>query len=158
MTWIPDDLPEVSVGVAEVAGVDAPGAVMGRRHDRAGGSSLFENPVDVGAARDQLTEAEFSALRWAGGYCRVLGEFTTRLEGEDEPALELEDDDCARRARLLIYGVGCDDALRLQTEAVAIEDERAFEVVDGEGDDIETRLHRSAFSPLPVRRCVFTRL
>jgi hypothetical protein len=49
-------------------------------------------------------------------------------------------------ARLLVYEVGCDDALRLQTDAVAIEDERAFEVVDGEGDDIETRLHRSAFS------------
>src|SRR5438046_7099906 len=146
MTWIPDDLPEVSVGVAEVAGVDSPGAVMGRRHDRAGGSGLFENPVDVGAARDQLTEAEFSTLRWAGGYCRVLGEFATRVEGEEEPALEREDDDCARRARLLVYEVGCDDALRLQTEAVTIEDERAFEVVDGEGEDIETRLHRSASS------------
>src|SRR5207248_8697097 len=58
----------------------------------------------------------------------------------------LEDDGCAHRARLLVYEVGCDDALRLQTEAVAIEDERAFEVVDGEGDDIETLLHRSAFS------------
>src|SRR5436309_2629719 len=123
-----------------------PGAVMGRRHDRAGGSGLFENPVDVGAARDQLTEAEFSALRWAAGYCRVLGEFATWVEGEDEPALELEDDDCARRARLLVYEVGCDDALRLQTEAVAIEDELASEVVDGEGDDIEARLHCSASS------------
>src|SRR5436305_4847824 len=119
---------------------------MGRRHDRAGGSGLFENPVDVGAARDQLTEAEFSALPWAGGYCRVLSQFATRVERDDEPALELEDDGCAHRARLLVYEVGCDDALRLQTEAVAIEDERAFEVVDGEGDDIETRLHRSAFS------------
>ena len=88
---------------------------MGRRHDGAGGSGLFENPVDVGAARDQLTEAEFSALRWAGRDCRVLGEFATRVEGENEPALELEDDDCARRARLLVYEVGCDDALRLQT-------------------------------------------
>src|SRR5881227_847155 len=117
---------------------------MGRRHDRAGGSGLFENPVDVGAARHQLTEAEFSALRRAGGYCRVLGEFATRVEGEDGPALELEDDDCARRARLLVYEVGCDDALRLQSEAVAIEAERAFEVVDGERDDIEMRLHRSA--------------
>src|SRR5438067_9465727 len=146
----------MSVGVAEVAGVDAPGAVMGRRHDRAGGSGLFENPVDVGAARGQLTEAEFSALRRAGGYCRVLGEFAARLEGEDEPALELEDDYCARRARLLVYEVGGDDALRLQTEAVAIEDERTLEFVDGEGDDIETRLHRSA-SSLPIGRCVFTR-
>jgi hypothetical protein len=83
------------------------------------------NPVDVGAPRDQLTEAEFSALR-AGGYCRVLGEFATRVEGKDEPALGLEDDDCARRARFLVYEVGCDDALRLQTEAVAIEDEEAL--------------------------------
>jgi hypothetical protein len=53
---------------------------------------------------------------------------------------------CAHRTRLPVYEVGCDDALRLQTEAVAIEDERAFEVVDGEGDDIEARLHRSASS------------
>jgi hypothetical protein len=31
---------KLTIGVAEVAGVDAPGAVMGRRHDRAGGSGL----------------------------------------------------------------------------------------------------------------------
>src|SRR5437763_9083368 len=124
LTWIPDDLPEVSVGVAEVAGVDAPGAVMGRRHDRAGGSGLFENPVDVAAARDQLTEAEVSALRWAVGYCRVLGEFATRVEAEDEPALELADDDCARRARPLVYEVGCDDARRPETAAVRMGGER----------------------------------
>ena len=104
---------------------------MGRRHDCAGGSGLFEDPVDVGAAGDQLPEAEFSALRRAGGYCCVLGEFATRVEGEDEPALEPEDCDCARRARLLVYEVGCDDAVRLQAEAVAIEDERAFAIVDG---------------------------
>jgi hypothetical protein len=67
---------------------------MGRRHDCAGGSGSFEDPVDVGAAGDQLPEAEFSALRRAGGYCCVLDEFATRVEAEDQPALELEGDDC----------------------------------------------------------------
>src|SRR5437868_3366362 len=122
------------------------GPVMGRRHDRAGGSGLFENPVYFAPARDQLTEAELADLRRAGGYCGVLGEFGTRVEGEDEPALDLEDDDCARRARLLVDEIACDDAVRLQAEAIPIEGERAFEVVDGERDDIETRLHRSASS------------
>ena len=70
---------------------------MGRRDDRACGSSLFENPVHFGAARYELAEAELAELRCAGGYCRVLREFGTRVEGEDEPALELEDDDCACR-------------------------------------------------------------
>src|SRR5262249_10550404 len=119
---------------------------MRRRHDGAGGSSLFENPVDFGAARDPLTAAEGADLRGAGLSRRTLREFGTGVEGEDEPALETEDDNCPRRARLRVDEVGCDDALRLQTESVAIEDERAFEVVDGEGDDIETRLHRSASS------------
>ena len=47
---------------------------------------------------------------------------------------------------LFVDELGGDDALRLQTEAVAVEGERAFEIVDSEGDDIETRLHRLASS------------
>src|SRR5581483_5622016 len=145
-TRVPDDLPEMPVRIAEVAGVDAPGSVMGRRHDRAGGSGLPESPVDFGAARDQLAEAELADLRRAGGYRRVLGELGTRVEGEQKPVLEREDDDRARRARLLVDEVGRDHALRLQAEAVAIEDERAVEVVDCECDDVQARLHRSVSS------------
>jgi hypothetical protein len=89
---------------------------MGRRHDRAGGSGLFENPVDFGPARDQLPEAELSALRRAGRYCRVLGEFATRVEGEDEPALELEDDGCARRATPLRVALALGSLCRQQLE------------------------------------------
>jgi hypothetical protein len=91
-----------------------------------------------------LTKTELASVWRADGHCGVLGEFGTRVEGEDEPALELEDDDCARRARVLVDEVGCDDAIRLQAEAVAIEDERAFEVVDPECDDVEAGFHRSA--------------
>src|SRR6266516_3432466 len=44
-----DDLPEVSVGVAEVAGVDAPGAVVRAGHGGAGLLGLEEEGVDIGA-------------------------------------------------------------------------------------------------------------
>jgi hypothetical protein len=40
------------------------------------------------------------------------------------------------RARLLVEQVGCDDPLRVQAKAIAIENERAFGVVDGERDDV----------------------
>jgi hypothetical protein len=133
----------VSVRVAEVAGVDAPGAVAGLRHGRAGGSRLLEDPVDVGPARDQLTKAEPAALRRGGRDCRILRELGARVEREQETALEREDDDGARRARLLVDDVGCDDALRSKTEAVAIERESTFEVVDGERDDVEARVQSS---------------
>ena len=86
---------------------------MGWRHDRAGGSGLFDDPVDFGATRDQLTEAELAGLRRAGGYRRVLGELATRVEREDESVLQLEDDDRARRACSLIDEVACDDAVRV---------------------------------------------
>jgi hypothetical protein len=70
-----------SAWVSEVAGVDAPAAIMGSRHDCTGSSGLLEDPVNFGAAPDQLTEAELADLRRASRHCRVLAEFATRVEG-----------------------------------------------------------------------------
>lgn len=78
---LPDDLPEVSVRIAEVARVDPPGPLVRRRHDRACGRGPLENEVDFVAARHQLTEAELPALRRADGQRRVLCQLATRVQG-----------------------------------------------------------------------------
>src|SRR6266568_2880739 len=87
-----DDLPEVSVGVAEVAGVDAPGAVVRAGHGGAGLLGLQEEGVDIGAVCEQMSEAELAALCRSGRDLRVLGELAARVEGEDQFGVEVEHD------------------------------------------------------------------
>ena len=76
--WVMDDFPEVSVGVAEVAGVDAPGAVvnLGDRRPRCLG--FREQRVDLVTDCDDLAEAEFAALRWPRWDPCVLGKLGFR--------------------------------------------------------------------------------
>src|SRR5262249_3641537 len=137
------DLPEVSVGIAEVAGVDAPGTLMRRGHPRARRRSLFEGPVDVRPALDELTEAELAALRRSGRHPRVLGELPAGVEGGPQAAVEAEDDDRTRSPRLTVEQVCRDDTRGGQPEAVAIEGERSLEVLHGERDHVDARLHLS---------------
>src|SRR5205823_748122 len=88
---VPDDLPEVSVGVAEVAGVDPPRAIVGSsRESRAGLFGLGQQRIDLGSALDELSDAELARLRWSEGNVGVFGEFAARIEREHEAAFESE--------------------------------------------------------------------
>ena len=83
-----------------------------------------------------MREAELAAL-WRPDRNRcVLGEIGTRVQVEEQSALELEHRDGAIRAGLLVRPLCPDDAFRLETET-AVERERAFEV--GHGQVIKSR-------------------
>jgi len=59
--WVPDDLPEVSVEVAEIPRVDPPRPVMRRPGERgAGGLGLREQSVNVLLARNEMSDAELA--------------------------------------------------------------------------------------------------
>src|SRR6266542_6051432 len=84
---VPDDLPEVSVGVAEVAGVDPPRAIVGlAREGRAGFFGLGQQRIHLGSVLDELSDAELARLRWSEGNVGVLGEFAAGVEREHEVA------------------------------------------------------------------------
>src|SRR6266576_216083 len=129
---VPNDLPEVSVGVAEVAGVDPPRAIVGSPSEgRAGLFGLGQHRMDLALALDELSDAELARLRWPEGNVGVLGEFAARIEREHEAAFESEDHDRARCVGLFVDDLGGDDAGRLEAEAVAVEGERAVQIADG---------------------------
>jgi hypothetical protein len=67
--WVVEDLPEVSVGIAKVAGVDPPWTVVRPVGERGtGGLGLGEQGVDLGFACDRVSDAELAGLRWRGPY------------------------------------------------------------------------------------------
>lgn len=130
--WVVDDFPEVSVGVAKVAGVDAPGAVvnLGDRRPRCLGSR--EQRVDLVTGCDDLTEAEFAALRWPRSDPCVLGKLAARVEGEDAPAVEPEHRDCAGWVSIVTDELGCGHAGRLEAERT-VEGKRPLKVATRSG-------------------------
>jgi len=72
--WVPEYLPQVSVGIAEVTGVDPPGTVVRLVCERrSGGLGLGEHGVDLGSVPDRLADAELAGLRRTERYVRVVG-------------------------------------------------------------------------------------
>src|SRR4029077_16738462 len=63
---IPDDLPEVAVGVTEVPGIDSPGTVMRCCDRRACSLGLAQQLVDLLSGSDELAKTELGALRRSG--------------------------------------------------------------------------------------------
>src|SRR5258708_20799190 len=124
---VPDDLPEVSGGVAEVAGVDPPRAIVGSpRESRASSFRLGQQHIDLGSALDELSDAELARLRWPEGNVGIFGEFAARIEREHEAAFEPEYHDRAGGVGRLVDELGGDDAGCLEAEAVAVEAERPY--------------------------------
>src|SRR5262249_49867788 len=138
---VPDDLPEMAVEIAEVAGIDPPRPLVRRGDACARGLGLREKLVDLGAAADELAEAELAALRSLDGKLRVLRQVAAPVEAEEQPAFELEQRGRSAGAGPLVRPLAADDAGRLEPEAVAVEGERPLEIVDGQRDHVEARLH-----------------
>ena len=83
---IPDDFPQMPVGIPEIAGVDAPGALMwfvGER--RTGLFCAGEQGVHFSFAGDQMADAELAGFRWPEIDAGVLGQLSSRVEREDDP-------------------------------------------------------------------------
>src|SRR5215207_7904251 len=87
----PDDLPEVTIGVTEVAGVNPPWTVVrGLIHRRTGALGLSEQGVDIGLAGDRMADAELAALRRPQRDAGVLRQLGARKEREGEVSFQLE--------------------------------------------------------------------
>jgi len=128
--WIVDDFPKMSIRVAEVAGVDAPGPVVNFGYWCPGCLGFGKQRVDLLPSCYCMAETELTAPRRPGWDARVFGEFRARVEGEDLPTRELEHDDCACRVRVVAAMLGCYDAGRLKTEC-SVEGECSVEVGHG---------------------------
>src|SRR5438105_14868996 len=115
---VPNDLPEVSVEVAEVAGVDAPRAVVRRACAcRAGRLGLGEERVYVCPACHEMADAELARLRRPERHIRVLGQLQARAEAEEKSAVEAEDRDGSGRVVVVTGELRSDHAGRVQPEA-----------------------------------------
>lgn len=124
------------VGVGEVAGVAAPEGVLRRFDDRgAGGDGLLYEGVHFVARGDVVGEGEFGAAARARRNGGVAGEAGTREQGKFQPRLHVEERNGAMLELL------ADDAGRGEAEAVAVEGDGSFEVVDAEGDESNARFH-----------------
>src|SRR5205814_5924105 len=110
----------------EVSGVDPPRPTVGSpRESRAGSFGLGQQHIDLGAALDELSDAELARLRWPDGNVGIFGEFAARIEREHEAAFEPEYHDRARGVCLFVDELGGDDAGRLDTEAITVEGQPA---------------------------------
>src|SRR5262249_33875360 len=159
---VPDDLPEVAVGIAEVAGIDPPRSLVWRCDARTGRLRFRKELVDIGATPDELAKAELAALRTPDGNRCILREVAARVEAEEEASFQLEQRDGPAGAGSLVCPFAADDAGRLEAESVAVEREGTLEIFDGQRDHIQTRLHRLSIvrasrrvrraAPGPLRR------
>src|SRR4051812_35817860 len=93
-----------------------------------------------------MPDAELTRLGRPGSNAGVLGQFNSRIEREHETASEAEHHDRAGRVGLVIDELGRGHAGGVETEAVAVEGERAVEIADRECDDVDVRFHRYPWS------------
>src|SRR3954449_3561927 len=93
-----------------------------------------------------MPDAELTRLGRPGRNAGVLGQFVSRVEREDETASEAEHHDRAGRVGLVIDELGGGHAGGVETEAIAVEGERAVEIADRECDDVDVRFHRFPWS------------
>jgi hypothetical protein len=64
-----------------------------------------------------MADAEFAGLRRAGRDVRVPGQFRTRVQGQGEPALQLEHHNCSGRVGVVTGELCADDTRRLQSQS-----------------------------------------
>src|SRR5271166_3920197 len=121
----------------------------------AGGLGLGEHRIHVLLGGDELPDAELAGLRWPKRYPRVLRQLGARVQSKYEVSLEVEHRNVAGWALTVAGEVGPGDSCRVQTEALAVERERAVEIRHSERDHMDARFHgpQSAASALQAVVC-----
>ena len=115
------------------------------RDGRTGCLRSSEKRINVTPLSDDLSEAEFAALRRPLRNSSVLGELATGIEGERQSAIEPKHNDGSRRMAVIASKLGRSDAPRLKAESISIKSKCAFEVANCQRDHIDALLH--LFSP-----------
>src|SRR5205823_6405287 len=124
------------VRVLKVAGVAAVKRIAGALQDaRSSLRRLRHHGIDFGFRGYVVRKAEFGcALRSDRDAC-ILREASSRPERELEARLQIKESDRA------VLELRADDAFGLQAHSVAVEPQRALEVVNAQGDERDARLH-----------------
>src|ERR1700722_18482777 len=148
---VPDDLPEVAVGILEVSRVDAPGPVVRWVGDGCSGRlGLRDDLVDLGPAGHHMPDAELAGLRRGQGDQGVFGQLGARIYRQHEPAVEVEHRRGPVGNSLVACELGTDQPFSLEAQPVAVERQGAVEVSYREGDDMDARLHGRFLIVWPV--------
>ena len=124
------------IRVLERAGVATPKCVVrlvGDRRTRF--FDLRHNRIHFGFARDIVTERALSCASRAKRNFGFMGERCAGPNGELQAMLKIKEGDGA------ILKLRADDALRRQTEPIAIEPQRSLQIVDTESNDGDPWLH-----------------
>ena len=131
------------IRVLERARVATPKCVVRRVGDRrARFFDLGHNRIHFGFARDIVTERALCRASRTKRNFGFMGERCTGANGEFQAMLKIKEGDGA----MLI--LRADDALRRQTEPIAIKPQRPFQIVNTEGNDRDPRLHSRTSAPL----------
>lgn len=132
---VPHYLPQVPVWVAEVARVNAPGPFVRRGgHRRSGCRNRGQQGIHRLLRGHGVAQAEFAGFGRSKRRMGILGQLGTGIEGQDQAPVQVKDRDGPRRVGLVAGELRTDHTLRWQPEAIAVEGERASEIVDGQGD------------------------
>ena len=126
------------VRVLEIAGIAAPESLLRRLdHARAGLDGLSHHGVDLDLARHIVADGEFGRAAAALRHRGVVGDVRALEDRELQAAGKLEEGDGA------MLELGADDAFGRQAQAVAVESERRFEIIDAKRDDGDASFHFS---------------
>src|SRR5262249_37584631 len=116
LTRVPNDLPQVPVGILEIAMIAAPKRILtGLDDPRPGLPGRLHHFVDLIFAVYKVADAEFGGARWRGIDLGIKSKVITGENGEFHPCFELEE---GYRTMLELCS---DDPFRGQPQTVAVE-------------------------------------
>ena len=118
------------VGVLEIAGVAAPeGFLRGFGDGRAGVLGLRHERIDFGPGADVVRQREAGGAGVAERNARIVGKAGAWPDRQLQPGLQVEKGDGT------MFKLAADDSFTGQTEAVAVEAQCPFKVINGERDE-----------------------
>src|SRR5438094_4691119 len=140
------------VWVLEVAGVAAVKRIVSALQDtRARSRRLCHDGVDFGFRGYVVREAKFGRALRRHADAGILREARSGPERELESRLQIEERHGA------ILELGADDTFGVQAQPVAVEPQRALEVVNAQGDERDARLHALQVARLQRHRAALER-
>ena len=134
------------IGILEGTSVATPECIVRRVGDRrARFFDLRHDRIHFCLARDIVTERALSRASRTQWHLGFMGDRCARPDGQLQAMLKFKEGDGA----MLI--LRADDALRRQTEPIAIKPQRPFQIVNTEGNDRDPWLHSRTSAPLGAR-------
>ena len=133
---IPDDFPQVAIGIRKIAGIPAPKRILCRFDDgRTGLFRLLHHRIHFFFTAYIMADRAFRGT-WPGlgNFC-VVRNIRPRPKRELQPVLQIEKGDCA------MLKFRADDPVRRQPQPVAIKLQRPLQIVHALCNDCDSWFH-----------------